>query len=151
MRCSALALCAALLAPALAVAQAAGAPPGAGPAAAAARSPAAAAAPAPAAAVPPAAAAPAATPAQAASAVEPAAPHEAVAEPNVKRSVIEDDANRVEELRVRGQVKSITVTTKGALAGRYEIHVGDPSREMSAEADQRRGTAGQRMWRLFDF
>ena len=26
-----------------------------------------------------------------------------------------------------------------------------PSREMSADADPRRGTAGQRMWRLFSF
>lgn len=52
---------------------------------------------------------------------------------------------------MRGQARSIVVTTKGALAGSYEIHVGDPSREMSATADTRRGTAGQRMWRLFDF
>jgi hypothetical protein len=74
-----------------------------------------------------------------------------VGEPNVQRSVIEDDRNRVEELRVRGQARSVVVTTKGALAGSYEIHVGDPSREMSADADARRGTAGQRMWRVFEF
>lgn len=72
-------------------------------------------------------------------------------EPDVRRSVMEDDANRVEELRVRGQVRSVVVTTKGAWAGSYEIDVGDPSREMSAGADARRGTAGQRMWRLFSF
>ena len=72
-------------------------------------------------------------------------------EPNVQRSVIEDDGNRIEELRVRGQTRSVVVTTKGPLAGSYEIHTGDPSREMSAGADARRGTAGQRMWRLFEF
>ncbi len=72
-------------------------------------------------------------------------------EPNVQRTVIEDDGSRVEELRVRGQARSVVVTTKGTLAGSYEIHVGDPSREMSAAADARRGTAGQRMWRLFEF
>ncbi len=84
-------------------------------------------------------------------AVAPAAPGAQGGEPNVQRSVIEDDRNRVEELRVRGQARSVVVTTKGTLAGSYEIHVGDPSREMSAAADARRGTAGQRMWRLFEF
>jgi hypothetical protein len=90
---------------------------------------------------------PAAAPASAAAATA----AERGAEPNVRRSVIEDDANRIEELQVRGQARSIVVTTKGALAGSYEIHVGDPSREMSADADARRGTAGQRMWRVFEF
>lgn len=82
---------------------------------------------------------------------EPAASATQPGEPNVQRSVIEDDGSRVEELRVRGQTRSVVVTTKGPLASSYEIHVGDPSREMSAGADARRGTAGQRMWRLFEF
>jgi hypothetical protein len=84
-------------------------------------------------------------------AVAPAASGAQGGEPNVQRSVIEDDRNRVEELRVRGQARSVVVTTKGPLAGSYDIHVGDPSREMSAGADARRGTAGQRMWRVFEF
>lgn len=74
-----------------------------------------------------------------------------VPEPNVQRTVTEDDATRVEELNVRGQTRSVVVTNKGALGGSYEIHTGDPSREMSAAADPRRGTAGQRMWRVFSF
>ena len=73
------------------------------------------------------------------------------AEPNVQHSVIEDSGSRVEELRVRGQTRSAVVTTKGALASTYEIQLGDPSREMGANADTRRGTAGQSMWRVFDF
>ena len=74
-----------------------------------------------------------------------------VPEPNVQRTVIEDDSNRVEELRVRGQTRSIVVTTKGALAGSYEIHMGDPSRDLSDGIDSRRGAAGQRVWRLISF
>lgn len=86
---------------------------------------------------------------QAADAAAPDKPN--VPEPRVQRTVVEDDANRVEELNVRGQTRSVVVTPKGVLGGSYEIHTGDPSREMSADADPRRGTAGQRMWRLFSF
>ena len=74
-----------------------------------------------------------------------------VAEPNVRRIVIEDDANRIEELNVRGQTRSVLVTPKGALGGSYEIHIGDPSRDLSDGADSRRGAAGQRVWRLMSF
>ena len=72
-------------------------------------------------------------------------------EPNVRRFVMEDDSNRVDELSIRGQTRSVVVTTKGPLASTYEIGTGDPSREASAAADPRRGTIGQRMWRLFNF
>ncbi len=74
-----------------------------------------------------------------------------VAEPNVQRTVIEDEANRIEELNVRGQTRSVVVTTKGALAGSYEIHIGDPSRDLSDAAGSRRGATGQRMWRVMSF
>jgi hypothetical protein len=74
-----------------------------------------------------------------------------VAEPNVQRTVIEDDSNRIEELRVRGQTRSIVVTTKGVLGGSYEIHMGEPSRDLSDAAGSRRGATGQRVWRLMSF
>jgi hypothetical protein len=74
-----------------------------------------------------------------------------VPEPNVQRTVIEDDANRIEELNVRGQTRSVVVTTKGAIAGTYEIHIGDPSRDLSEAGGARRGATGQRMWRLMSF
>ena len=72
-------------------------------------------------------------------------------EPNVRRFVMDDDANHVEELSIRGQTRSVVVTTKGPLASTYEIGTGDGSREASAASDPRRGTIGQRMWRLFSF
>ena len=74
-----------------------------------------------------------------------------VPEPNVQRTVIEDDANRIDELRVRGQTRSIVVTTKGVFGGSYEIFMGDASRDLSDGVDSRRGAAGQRMWRLISF
>ena len=72
-------------------------------------------------------------------------------EPNVTRTVTEDEGSRVEELRIRGQVRSVVVTTKGPMANTYEINTGDPSREASAFADPRRGSIGQRSWRIFSF
>jgi hypothetical protein len=78
-------------------------------------------------------------------------PTQRVPEPNVQRTVLEDDANRVEELNVRGQPRSIVVTTKGVLAGTYEIHIGDPSRDLSDAAGSRRGSTGQRVWRVLTF
>lgn len=74
-----------------------------------------------------------------------------VPEPNVQRTVIEDDLNRVEQLNVRGQTRSVVITTKGPLASTYEIHVGDPSRDLFPGADSRRAAAGQRVWRVFSF
>jgi hypothetical protein len=75
----------------------------------------------------------------------------AVPEPHVQRTVIEDDANRIEELNVRGQTRSIVVTTKGVLAGSYEIYIGDASRDLSDAAGSRRGATGQRVWRVLAF
>jgi hypothetical protein len=75
----------------------------------------------------------------------------AVPEPHVQHTVIEDDANRIEELNVRGQTRSVVVTTKGALGGTYEIYIGDPSRDLSDTAGSRRGATGQRVWRVLSF
>ena len=75
----------------------------------------------------------------------------AVPEPHVQRTVIEDDANRIEELNVRGQTRSVVVTTKGVLAGSYEIYIGDVSRDLSDAAGSRRGATGQRVWRVLSF
>jgi hypothetical protein len=69
------------------------------------------------------------------------------AEPEARRVVLEDDAVRIEELRVRGQVQKISVTPKTAGARPYEIVPPDASRD----ASQPRGLAGQRVWNLFSF
>jgi hypothetical protein len=69
------------------------------------------------------------------------------AEPEVRRVVLEDDAVRIDELRVRGQVRRITVTPKTAGARPYDIVPADASRD----ASQPHGLAGQRVWNVFSF
>ena len=73
------------------------------------------------------------------------------AEPRVQRIVIEDDTNRIDELRVRGQTQRITVTPKGGKAPAYEIITGDGSRDLGAGANTSRGAAGQRVWHVLSF
>ena len=68
-------------------------------------------------------------------------------EPAVQRSVHEDDAVRIEELRVRGINRRIVVQPKAASAPAYEILPADPGRDEAAD----RRSAGQRVWRLFSF
>jgi hypothetical protein len=79
------------------------------------------------------------------------APKESVAssEPRVQYTVIEDDATRIEELKVRGQTQRITVTPKGLKS--YEILPADQGRDMSDGAGSQRGAAGKRVWHIFTF
>jgi hypothetical protein len=70
-------------------------------------------------------------------------------EPKVQLTVIEDDATRIEELKVRGQTQRITVQPKGMKA--YEILPADQGRDMSESAGSQRGAAGKRVWRIFTF
>jgi hypothetical protein len=73
-------------------------------------------------------------------------------EPNVKRTVIEDNGARIEELRVRGQTVRIVVQPKkadGSKAPTYEIVPSDPGRDPSTPA--RSGLAGQRLWPVMSF
>jgi len=76
-------------------------------------------------------------------------PHEAP-EPAVQNIVQEDDNNRIEELRVRGQTVQAKVKPKGK-APEYEILLGEPGRDMSGGASSSKGAAGQRVWRLLNF
>ncbi len=73
----------------------------------------------------------------------------APAEPAVQRSVTEDDAVRIEELRVRGETQTITVTNKQpALRGTgYEVLPTSGARDPSQKGQAR----GQRVWRLFEY
>jgi hypothetical protein len=72
----------------------------------------------------------------------------AAADPNLpERRVIEDDQVRIEELRVRGMVRSVTVQSKLAGARPYEVVVGWHGRDPSIY----RGAAGQSRWSLLDF
>ncbi len=68
----------------------------------------------------------------------------------IERIVVEDNANRIEEVRVGGQTQSITVKPKGDLPA-YEIQPGDNAR--TRPADSREGFSGrsQRVWNVFNF
>ena len=72
-------------------------------------------------------------------------------EPKVDQRVIEDDSTRIEELRVRGETRKITVQPKNGKAPAYEIVVGDASHDLSAGANTNRDSIGKRVWRVLDF
>lgn len=78
-------------------------------------------------------------------AADPAAPRSG--EPRVQHIVTEDDAVRIEELRVRGQVQRITVHSKLAGVKPYEIVPAGQGRDLS----QDKRTSGQRVWSVFLF
>lgn len=73
------------------------------------------------------------------------------AEPDVTRTVIEDNGTRIEELRVRGQLQRITVTPKGGNARSYQIITGDGARETSDNVSGTRGATGKRVWNVLSF
>jgi hypothetical protein len=72
-------------------------------------------------------------------------------EPVVQRSVIEDDNARIEELRVRGAVRSVKVQPKGPLKAEYEVITPDAGRDITDGPNSAKGTAGQRVWRVLTF
>jgi hypothetical protein len=98
------------------------------------------------------AAAPTATPAPA---TTPAAPPEDQAaapgskEPAVKRTHIEDDNARIDELRIRGQTKRIVVQPKKGGAPSYEVVPLDATRDNSQRGA--RGAEGQSVWHFLSF
>ena len=61
--------------------------------------------------------------------------------------VIEDDGVRIEETRVGGAVRRVTVQSKVGSVRAYEIQVAPAGRDPSQE----RGNAGRRAWSLFSF
>ena len=78
----------------------------------------------------------------------------ATGEPEVQRTVIEDDGARIEELRVRGQVQRITVSPKGGGKARYEILTGSGATDIPGGVNAGRGaagTAGKSAWNVFAF
>ena len=83
----------------------------------------------------------------ASSAASSAAPSAAPAKAKAHVVVIEDDNARIEEVRNRGAVSSVTVHSKVPGVRAYQIHVATPGRDPSQE----RGNAGRRAWSIFDF
>jgi hypothetical protein len=73
------------------------------------------------------------------------------AEPNVKRTVIEDEGSKIDELRIRGQAQRIVVTPKVGLKKSYEIITDSSGREMSDGSGASRGAVGKRVWNVLNF
>jgi hypothetical protein len=94
----------------------------------------------------------AAAPAQQAKPVAPAVAEPLPAdEPAVRRNVIEDDNARVDELRVRGAVRSITVKPKGPIKAEYEVLPTDAAHDPSDGPGSTKGAQGRRVWRVLTF
>jgi len=78
-----------------------------------------------------------------------AAQGRAPTEPNVQRTVIEDDSVRIEELRVRGLDTRLVVKPKHA--AEYEVLPTPGGRDPSQGRGASKGAAGQRVWNIFRF
>lgn len=83
-----------------------------------------------------------ATPAQA------TAPGELL-EPAVQKTVIDERGVHIEELRVRGELRSVKVQPKGSAA--YEIIPAGGPRDLAPGPGSSRGAAGQRVWPVLAF
>jgi hypothetical protein len=77
-------------------------------------------------------------------------PHQKGGEPAIKRTVIEDRAARIEELRVRGTLQKVTVAPKGGAPG-YEVLTGDGYHATADDPGTSRGSAGKRVWNVLRF
>jgi hypothetical protein len=73
-------------------------------------------------------------------------PRQPPSQTTLQRHVIEDDGSRIEELRIRGEVRRISVTIKNSSKSAYEILPPDAS-----GAETFRGTAGKRVWNILQF
>jgi len=74
-------------------------------------------------------------------------------EPKVERTVAEDDQVRIEELKVRGETKKVTVKNKLTKAPDYEIVVNDAGRESAGGTGTGlpKSGSGTRVWRVLNF
>ncbi len=68
-------------------------------------------------------------------------------EPQVRRTTIEDDSVRIDELRVRGITRRVVVQPKLPGAPAYEIGSGSDGRDPT----QDRRSEGRSLWQLFAF
>lgn len=74
-------------------------------------------------------------------------------EPKIERTVAEDDQVRIEELKVRGETKKVTVKNKNSKAPDYEIVVNDAGRESAGGTGTGlpKSGSGTRVWNVFKF
>ena len=69
----------------------------------------------------------------------------------IERIRVEDSGGRIDELRVRGETQSITVTPKGNLPA-YEVVPASANRAPSAgERGGASANGGTRVWKIFGF
>ena len=72
-------------------------------------------------------------------------------EPAVRHTVIDDNGTRIDELRVRGQLKNVTVHPKGKLPT-YEVLTGSGASDLPEQGINRSsGLEGKRVWSLLRF
>lgn len=72
-------------------------------------------------------------------------------EPRIERQVVEDDAVRIDELRVRGQTQRIVVQPKKGLLRAYEVLPLEGGRDPSQTRNGSPGAAGKRVWQVLSF
>lgn len=74
-------------------------------------------------------------------------------EPKVEQTVSEDDQVRIEELKVRGEAKKVTVKNKLTKAPDYEIVVNDAGRESAGGTGtgMPKSGSGSRVWKVLKF
>ncbi|MEO5696581.1 MAG: DUF2782 domain-containing protein [Burkholderiaceae bacterium] len=72
-------------------------------------------------------------------------------EPTVQHTVIEDDGSKIDELRVRGQVRHIVVTPKVGTDRSYEIVVNRSGKDVGEGIGGATGAVGKRVWNVLDF
>lgn len=68
----------------------------------------------------------------------------------MQRTVIDDRQTHIEELRVRGRLKKITVDPKGG-APSYEVLTDDGSHSLEENTNTSRGPVGRRVWKVLNF
>ena len=72
-------------------------------------------------------------------------------EQRVERIRVEDAGSRVDELRIGGQTKSITVQPKTGKAPQYNITPSVGARQQPAQRDNVEADGTQRVWRVMGF
>ena len=72
-------------------------------------------------------------------------------EPNVRRTVIQDQNARIDELRVRGQTQRVVVTPKAPGSKPYEIIMGNAGQAVPDGTGGANSAAGKRVWSVLSF
>ena len=73
------------------------------------------------------------------------------AEPEVKRTIVEDQGSRIDELRVRGQTQRVVVTPKAPGSKPYEIIMGNAGQAVPDGTGGANSAVGKRVWNLLSF